>query len=235
MVNSFLHRTSFSLFPGRCLLCLGATHTAEDICHDCRDELPWLTQPCARCALPLANASDETPAFCGNCLRSSPRFDQCLAAWEYAYPVDQLISRFKYQGQRLAGELLARLSLERFVSASPPDLLLAVPMHWRRYWRRGFNQADIIALHWSKALDIPMLAGVHRQSYQPPQRGLSATQRQRNLSAAFRATENVDLRHKHVVIVDDVVTTGATANSLAAILRMAGAERVSVWCLARTA
>ena len=229
MVNSLLRHLSFRLLPGRCLLCLGDTNTCEDICAPCKSELPWLGHHCLRCALPLAH-----DAVCGQCLQSPPRFDDCVAAWEYTYPLDQLISRFKYQGRWLEGNLLAELALPRLRAQIQPDLIVAVPMHWQRRLKRGFNQADIIARHWASALNIPMLHGLYRQHANPPQQGLSARQRHRNLQSAFALHADALVADKHIALVDDVVTTAATANNLAAILRKAGAERISVWCLART-
>lgn len=232
MVNSLLHRASFHLLPGRCLLCLAHTLAAADICTGCHDELPWLGPHCQRCALPLGSASRH--GQCGQCLKSPPQFDECAAVWEYSYPVDQLISRFKYQRRQLYGSLLSRLALDRIRAASRPDLLAPVPMHWRRRLQRGFNQADIIARVWSPLLGIPVSTDLYRLQYNPPQQGLSAKQRRYNLQAAFALRKNADIAGKHVAIIDDVVTTAATANSVAAILREAGARRVSVWCLART-
>lgn len=239
MVNSFLRHASFRLFPGRCILCLGNTQITDDICRACREELPWLGPHCSICALPLAS-----PSICGQCLQSPPQFDECRAAWEYGYPVDQLISRFKYQGRRLEGDLLSRLALDSLLETEhQPDFIVPIPMHWRRRLQRGFNQAELIARHWSAALSIPISSALYRQHYNPPQQGLSAKQRRRNLQSAFaiRGSSRPQLlsdcshfHNKHIVIVDDVVTTTATANSAAAILRKAGAERVSVWCLART-
>lgn len=229
MVNSFLRHASFRLLPARCLLCLTADCRDEDICPACRAELPWLGPHCERCALPLASGS-----LCGHCLRSPPLFDHCVAVWEYGYPIDRLIGRFKYQRQQLEGHLLARLALDRLAAEPPPDVLVPVPMHWRRRLRRGFNQADTIARHWATALDIPIFSGLYRRHYQAPQQGLSARQRQRNLRSAFAIRRDASIANKHIAIIDDVVTTAATANSVAAILRTAGAGRISVWCLART-
>ncbi|MFT5604078.1 MAG: putative amidophosphoribosyltransferase [Paracoccaceae bacterium] len=160
MVNSFLRHASFQLFTRRCMLCLANTQTADDICRACREELPCLGPHCSRCTLPLASTS-----ICGQCLQSPPQFDKCLAVWEYGYPIDQMISRFKYQGRRLEGDLLARLALDslRLEKEDRPDVIAPIPMHWRQRLQRGFNQAELIAKHWSAALNIPMASGLYRQ------------------------------------------------------------------------
>lgn len=234
MVNNWFYNASFRLLPGRCLLCLGTTGIRADICPDCYRELPWLWQSCQRCALPLPQDS-----LCGQCLQAPPRFDDCLAAWEYGFPIAQLISRFKYQGRQLDGQILARLALGHLRArqgsdGTAPDWLTPVPMPWRRLWRRGFNQADRLATQWGRALGIPVFRGLYRQTANPTQQGLKARERHRNLKTAFAVRHPERIAGKHIAIVDDVVTTGATANSVAAILREAGARRVSVWCLART-
>ena len=228
MVNSVLKHLSYKLFPGRCLLCLGATHCSADICAGCEQDLPWLKNRCLRCALPLT-----TEGLCGSCLKQAPRFDRCLACWEYGFPIDGLISRFKYHGDLASGALLGELALTSF----KPDFidgLLPVPMHWRRRLQRGYNQTELLATQWGAALNIPVLRPLKRVVATPTQQGLSAHARRRNLQGAFTLVKPKQVRGKRLVIVDDVLTTGATANSLAAILRRAGATEVSVWCLART-
>ena len=228
MVNSSLKQLSYKLFPGQCLLCLATTHRPKDICRGCEQDLPWLRTRCQRCALPLT-----TDALCGTCLKTPPRFDRCLACWEYGFPVDGLISRFKYHGERASGALLGELALTAFKNQSA-DALLPVPMHWRRQLRRGYNQTELLAAQWGTALDIPVLRALKRVVATPTQQGLSARARQRNLKGAFTMIKAEQVYGKRSVIVDDVLTTGATANSLAAILRRAGATEIMVWCLART-
>ncbi|MBD2857995.1 ComF family protein [Spongiibacter sp. KMU-158] len=235
MVNRFLPRASSLLLPGYCLLCQQATKTARDLCPACAESLPWLKRHCQRCALPLADT--ETASLCGKCLQQPPQFHRCLAAWEYQFPLDHVIGRFKYQGHQPSGRVLAECWLDRCGTKavnSAPDLLLPVPLHWRRRWQRGFNQSQILAEYWSKALNIPISNALKRHRHTPAQQQLNAAQRQRNLKHAFSLKNGIALCGKHLVLVDDVLTTGSTANTLTKLLLEQGAKCVDIWCLART-
>ncbi len=222
------------LFPCRCLLCLAPSHSRQEICAPCRAELPWLNVRCQRCALPL-NSPDAQ--FCGRCLRRPPQFEYCLSALRYQFPSDQLLSRFKYQRQLPCGQLLAELWLAHCRSDAQrqrPQLLVPIPLHWRRRWSRGYNQSLLLAEHWGAALSLPVDCALHRARHTPPQQGLSAAERRRNLRKAFALRRPEAVAGRHIALVDDVLTTGTTANVAAAILLAAGARRVDIWCLART-
>ncbi|RBH54442.1 MULTISPECIES: ComF family protein [Pseudomonas] len=219
-----------------CLLCDETTDTPHPICTPCESELPWLMEACQVCALPLA----ATGLTCGQCLKQPPAFEQVIAPWTYRFPLDSLITRFKHQSQwplgRLLGELLAQALRERFDDGLPrPDLLLPVPMATRRLRQRGYNQAAMLANWLSQSLEIS--ADEHRlQRVQDTiaQQELDARARRRNLLKAFALAPGAKVEGLHLALVDDVLTTGATAESLARLLMKAGARRVDVYCLART-
>lgn len=236
MVNrSFLRRYFDRLFPYVCLLCQLPSQRDRALCQTCESELPWLGAHCQRCALPLPQGS--TALLCGQCLTRPPGFQRCLCALRYDFPVGHLINTFKHQRQLAAGALLAELWLEACsdrLEADTPDLLMPIPLHWRRRWRRGYNQAELLAQTWSAALNIPLVRAARRCQATPPQQGLSARQRRQNLRRAFAITRPDSIAGAHIALVDDVVTTGATAHSMAAILARNGADRVDLWCLART-
>jgi len=197
---------------------------------DCVAELPRITAACPRCGLPL-----PTAALCGECLRRPPPFSRCLSPFLYQAPVSQLITRFKYEGQFSHGRALSRQLLNYLRAIAPPavDVLLPVPLHWRRRWSRGFNQSEIIADELGRALKLPVQTRwLSRRYSTPPQQGLDAAQRSRNQRAAFDVLG--PLAGLHVALVDDVVTTGATSAELSRALLGAGAVSVQVWCLART-
>lgn len=225
MVNNWLHR----LFPGRCVLC-GDPAPVQDLCAPCSRELPRVGTACPCCGLPLAYSG----APCGACLRHPPRFRRCLSPFLYQPPVSQLITAFKYRGTLSHGRVLS-LQLAEYLRerhSDPVDALLPVPLHWRRRWRRGFNQAEVIAAELGRAMDLPMRRLLQRRRATPPQQTLGAAERARNLRGAFAPTQPVaGLR---LALIDDVVTTGATADELARTLLEAGAAVVDVWCLART-
>jgi ComF family protein len=223
------------LAGSRCLLCGLAAGQAADICAPCAAGLPRIESHCPHCGLPISAAYP-----CGQCLLDPPPYSRCIAPLLYQAPIAQLIARFKYGGQLACGrllcdELLCRLLSEPALSA---DLIVPVPLHWRRRWTRGFNQAEIIGDELSRTLGIPLRADLLTRSRStPPQQSLSARQRRRNLRAAFALRgprHGQDLAGLDIALVDDVVTTGATAAEIARLLLTAGARSVQVWCLART-
>ena len=224
-----------SLINQLCLLCDESAEQAYPLCVACEQELPWLGDHCLRCALPLPIAG----LTCAQCQRRAPAFEQVLALWHFGFPVDTLISRFKHNRQwplgRLMAELLAHGLLHGFTEGLPrPDLLLPVPLAKRRLRERGFNQAGMLgrwlSSHVGVRCDERLLL---RTRETPAQQQLDAKARRRNLRQAFTVTGK--LTGKHVAIIDDVLTTGATAQAVAEVLRKAGARRVDVYCLARTA
>lgn len=220
------------LLPRRCLLCQQQSLEAK-LCAPCYQDLPWTRSACRRCALPLPNTVD----CCGDCLARPPSFDHCWTAFHYASPVDRLIGQFKNQRQLRAGRLLSTLLLDAFQrSPSPlalPDLLVPVPLHWRRQLGRGFNQAAFVAESLARELKLPLNGVAKRRFATPKQQQLKRKQRLGNLRDVFAVNAPAVLE-RHVVIVDDVITTGATAEALSWQLKRAGARRVDVWALART-
>lgn len=222
--------------PAACLLCDGRADTAHALCSACQDELPWLGAHCSICALPL-----PAPGLtCAQCLRRAPSFARVEAPWRYAFPVDALITRFKHQGAwplgRLLGALLAEHLQHAHLEGLPrPELLLPVPLARARLRRRGFNQAALLAGWLGEALHIGVREDlILRPQDSAAQQGLDAAARRRNLRGAFVLGDARAIAGRHLAIVDDVLTTGATAEALARRLRAAGAARVDVYCLART-
>jgi ComF family protein len=215
------------LFDQDCALC-GSASRDRLVCVACDRALPRLRVACARCAAPLAQAG-----LCGECLRGAPAFDEAAAAFEYRFPVDRLVQRFKAAGDLAIGRWLALQLLERVRPAERPDRIVAPPLSREKLRRRGFNQALEIAKHVGRALRVPVdLAALEKVRDTPAQQGLTRRERRANLRGAFRCARRFE--GEHVAIIDDVVTTAATANALARLLKRAGAARVSVWAVART-
>ncbi len=220
-----------------CQLCdEPADHPRHAICSACETELPWLGAQCQVCAVPLPMAG----LICGACQRQAPSFARVEAPWRYAFPVDNLITRFKHQGQWPHGRLLAELLAEHLQHAYDeglprPQALLPVPLARRRQRRRGFNQAQMLADWLGRRLQLPVHGDwLQRRLDTPAQQGLDAATRKRNLRQVFALDAGAELAGRHLALVDDVLTTGATAGILARLLRRAGAARVDVYCLART-
>lgn len=219
-----------------CLLCDEQTDTPVAICTHCEADLPWLQGSCVVCALPLPGEG----LLCGNCQRHPPAFDRVEAPWRYAFPIDTLVTRFKHQAKWPLGRLLGTLLSHHLQHAfdeglSRPDLLLPVPLADARQRQRGFNQAELLGQRLSTGLDLPLRANwLLRTSDTPAQQQLDAGARRRNLRHAFNLAGSARVAGRHLALVDDVLTTGATAHRLAQLLKKAGALRVDVYCLART-
>ena len=233
MVYSWLNNVQRWLLPGRCVVCRGPAGRPVDICAPCEGDLlsPW--PRCQHCGLP----SNRDTSHCGQCLADAFRFRRCIPLCLYHHPIDQLITEFKHQGQlangKVLGQLLAQVLAQAYRGSSLPEVILPVPLHWRRQWRRGFNQAHYLAGVVGKQLDIPVRGDILRRSRATPsQQGMDRRQRQRNLSSAFEVQRAGGYRH--IALIDDVVTTGSTANILSGCLMDAGVGQVDVWCLART-
>jgi len=226
---------NWSIIEHRCLLC-DERCEGQPLCSPCEADLPWLDGRCTVCAVPLPSRG----LVCGECLKRPPSYDHVEVPWRFAFPVDALITRFKHQARwpygRLLGERLAHHLEHAFAEGLPrPDLLLPVPLARRRLRQRGFNQAQMLADWLSRPLGIATDARVlDRVLDTLAQQQLDAATRRRNLRQAFAIATGADVKGRHLALVDDVLTTGATAEALARLLKRAGAERVDVYCLART-
>ncbi|WP_245597668.1 ComF family protein [Psychromonas aquimarina] len=227
------------LLPAQCLLC----HLSSNdklICTYCQNALDIKRPCCRKCGLRLVKTQD----FCGDCLQQTHLFTQLHALADYQSPYSSLIKKLKYKKQLISGELLGELLTSSISSnvdlqtIADVDYLLAIPLHRKKHKKRGFNQAEIIAQVTSRQLGIPQLFdAVERHKNTSVQEGLSLKKRKQNLNNAFslKQKQRDKLAGTHLVIIDDVVTTGATVNSLCRILLQAGVRRIDIWCICRTA
>lgn len=228
--KTLLHK----LFPATCLLCLDPGQPPRlDLCRGCEDDFPRIHSACPSCATPVASAG----VTCERCLLHRPAFDGAFVPYRYEFPLVELLHRLKYGGQvaiaRILGTLLARRLAERGLPAV--DAIVPVPLHPSRESRRGYNQAREIAGFAGELLQLPVedrLALRIRNTDE--QAALPAIVRRVNVSGAFefRAQQRVP---PSIAIVDDVLTTGATVDSLARVLRRAGCRHIEVWAVARAA
>ncbi|WP_156782576.1 ComF family protein [Acidihalobacter yilgarnensis] len=222
-----------AVYPPVCALCGDAGMRGLDLCVGCLAELPRLRFPCPCCGRPLPEAAGGRP--CGRCLRRPPVYAAVYAPYRYAAPVDRLIAEFKFRGRlanaRLLGELLRRAALED--GRVPPPLLIPVPLHPQRLRTRGYNQAVELARPLARTfgahLDVDC---VRRLRATLPQMSLPAARRRANVRGVFAMRAGRRLTGS-VAIIDDVMTTGATVEELARVLRRAGASSVEVWSFAR--
>jgi ComF family protein len=217
------------LLPSQCLLCSTHKQVTNNLCRPCIKDLPWQAHTCQQCGLPLP----ITQPHCGNCLKANFAFDDVVSAMIYKPPIQGLMIKFKFQQGFACGKALSHLLLSQLQSQQTikPDYLIAMPSHWKRKCKRGFNQAHEIAKVLSKELHLPLLKkGIIRCKHTPPQAQLGSNARSQNLRHAFKVPP---LNATHVAIIDDVLTSGNTANALAKTLKNANVSRVSVWVAAR--
>jgi ComF family protein len=215
------------LFGGTCYLCRGATAAGAStlLCTACDADLPRLAPPrCPRCALDSPRGE-----VCGRCLSDPPHYDATVAALAYEFPADALVHALKFRGELALAGLLGEM-LSKKISSEPIDVVVPVPLSAARLRERGYNQAVEIARHLRPAqLDLGLCV---RERDTPAQMDLPYAERRRNVRGAFRCTRL--LAGRSVAVVDDVMTTGATVNEVASVLKAAGAARVVNWVVART-
>lgn len=217
--------------PWRCLCCGARAPDGLDLCEPCRRALPWNTVACPRCALPLPS---PPAVVCAECRSDPPPFARLLAPLRYAFPVDRLFIGLKFRARLEHGRLLGGL-VRSWLDATDHGIarglpLLPMPLHHDRLATRGFNQAAELARGIAPLLDARLAPGLAvRLRPTPAQSRLDAAARRRNLAGAFRACG----APRRVLLIDDVVTTGATVRELSQTLRAAGCEEVLVLAVAR--
>lgn len=218
-------------FTPSCLLC-GAKSNGAMLCAACDADMPRIADArCAVCALPLAGSGASQ--ICGTCLAEPPAYDYVCAAYAYAFPADALVRALKYRGQLAIAPLLGEALARALAVNARPDRLLAMPLSAGRLRERGFNQAQEIARHVSQSSGIPLQSDACRRVTEtPPQAALPYKERAKNVRNAFVC--DADFTGKHVAIVDDVMTTGATLNELTKKIKRAGAVRVTGLVATRT-
>lgn len=221
--------------PGICYLCSGSLKRDDlFICTACNNDLPVNMPACPHCALPVAAAG----AACGDCLATARRdTGDFFTLYRYTFPISRLIHDLKFHARiEIAGFLGCRMAQAAAeYGLSMPQCLVPVPLHNSRVAERGYNQSLEIARAVGFTLDIPVRYDFCcRIINTPPQSTVTAAARGRNLKGAFAITDYCAPLPEHIAVVDDVVTTRATANELTRVLCGAGVARVDVWAAART-
>jgi ComF family protein len=223
------------LLPGLCLLC--RDWCRRSLCEPCLQRFAPLLPRCATCA----RAMPVSVPRCGECTRQSSAFQRCVTGTDYTAPWDRLIAGFKFHQQTELAAALCELVLRGLAAAdggaARPTLLMPVPLSRERLRERGYNQAWELARRLGCRLRLAARADVLQRSRDTPhQIGMSRPEREHNLRDAFwiEPARRARLLGAHVALVDDVLTTGATAHAAALALTRAGAARVDVWVAART-
>jgi len=213
----------------RCEMCLEPCHSKEFVCYQCEQDLPQATNSCDRCAVPLTVGNT-----CGHCLQHDPAFDQSHCNYLYQAPFDRWLHLYKNKNKTDWARNLSRLMLNNPpLNLSTIDAITYVPSSRWSMLKRGFNPAELLATHLSETLELPIIHKLAHRSHSKQQKELGRKQRMANVRSSFRAGSK-RLDGQHMLLIDDVMTTGSTAHTLAKILKKAGASKVTVWCLART-
>lgn len=218
---------------GPCAVC--RLWSGQALCQRCLDSHRGTRWRCSRCALPLASTGS-----CPECLQALPPFDRARVAFDYAFPWDGLIADLKFHGRtELARPLAAALAdaVQSDGGADAVKLLVPVPLAPARLAERGFNQSALLAQHLADRLARPCaLSGLQRPVETAHQATLSRRERAQNLRGAFMFDpgQRAQLAGRRVALIDDVMTTGATAREAARELLRAGAGAVEIWAIART-
>lgn len=221
------------LAPSRCFWCHGLVAAGHCACAACNAALPWNARACRACSVPIA--AGQATSVCGDCLRDAPAQDRSWTAFRYEGPIAAAIVDLKFHGRLMPAHVVGRLMAQHLARrAEPlPDLLVPVPLSPARLRRRGYNQALQLGRALTGVLAVPLAAAAARRTRDTrEQTRLDAAQRRRNVRGAF-AVHAAAVRGRHVAVLDDVITTGATVAELAGALRAAGAVRIEAWAAAR--
>lgn len=229
------------ILPARCRTCHGYLRAEANpcFCQDCWATISRIDGPCCpRCGKPFASAAalSHSPGhLCGDCRERLPKFDRAVAAGWYEGVLAESIHLVKYRGKTLLTRPLGALLLDAMERLVQADLLIPVPLHPSRLREREFNQALLLCDVLRAGSGLPVIPdGLERIRVTPPQIGLSHKERRRNVRGAFVPKRPDRIEGRRVILIDDVFTTGATANECARVLKKAGADRVFVLTVART-
>ena len=221
--------------PPRCPGCGAVTEAPHRFCLACWQSLTFLGEPCCTlCALPFEYGEGEA-VLCGKCIAEPPKFDRLRAAVAYGELPRKVALKLKYGGRPGVAATMARF-MQRHVEPDGDWLLAPVPLHRWRIWKRGYNQSALIAGALAKRAGLDMrLDLIERVKATPVLRGMNPRERREAVRGAFRINpkRKAEAKGRAVLLIDDVYTSGATANACARVLKRAGAASVNILCWAR--
>ena len=226
-----LKRIIQAIYPATCILCGYSGSKDRDLCDACAADITENKSACKSCAIPLPESADQQQ--CGQCLQKSPVYDSAWSPFVYAQPLEWIIQQIKFNSRLSYTRVLSDLMISRMpVMEARPDCIIAVPLHAKRLTERGFNQSLEIIRPLARHLNIPLdNKSCLRKKYTLPQTAMDAKQRRKNIKGVFEFNNKND--YQHVVVFDDVVTTGSTVNELSRLIKRQGVKRVDVWSLSR--
>ena len=228
------------IYPAQCELCGNQLEDLEKyICENCSRKLPVISTPHCPVCYRSIKTRGEGNRICGFCKLNSKRIvEKVVALYEYRDGSRELIHRYKYDKYQSLAGFLAENLFEQVRDSDvldDVDWIVSIPLHWTRKRWRGFNQADKLAKYISKKTGVPLLPTKYfkRIKKTTPQVTLNAEHRKKNIRGAFELNKKIKFENSSVVLVDDVLTTGATSNECARILKKAGAKKINLIVLAR--
>ena len=237
------------ILPQRCALC-GCICDAG-FCQNCSRLLPWIEHACIQCGSHLiipqvtstqsiapsssTLSSSKTRVVCGHCQLTPPPYVNSTIPFHYKPPISLQIQNLKYGGRLHLSSALGRTISARILQSEAPlpDIIIPIPLHWKKIFHRGFNQSSEIARVIGKQLGVPVsMKHLSKQVDSPSQTGLDIQMRMKNIRHTFKS--EIPCTGLHIALVDDVVTTGSTVRAAAEILTDYGARRIDIWAVAKT-
>ncbi len=239
-LKSLLADLAGLIYPNVCQFCEKEIATAKEgyVCERCKSNVKYIEPPfCERCGKPYYG-SITVKFICSDCKSSKIYFDRARSAVEYEDIVKKAVHLYKYKGALWIEPMLAEIlttTIQKDLNPSEWDSVIPVPLHFVKYNERGFNQAERLSISISKATAIPVNKNVlKRIKYTETQTALNRTKRSENVKNAFVVKDKSGwLNGKRIILVDDIMTTGATVNECARMLRRAGVAKIDVWTFAR--
>ncbi|MCW9034009.1 MAG: ComF family protein [Rhodospirillales bacterium] len=227
------------ILPPICPVCRTLVGTPGDLCPECWEQITFISEPmCKQCGLPF-ETDENSNTLCGHCMKTKPHFDQARAVMIYNDFSRRILIPFKNSDRTEMAPTLAHwLRRSGLPLMNETDIIAPVPLHWTRLFKRRYNQSALLASELTKGSKTKLVLDLLKRTKRtPPQVGLSAAARRKNVQGAFivNPKQKTFLSGKRVLLIDDVVTTGATVNACAKVLKRGGAKSVNVLTLAKTA
>lgn len=223
------------LYPPKCIFCGKVVENDRfAVCEVCKESVPFNRRACKVCGTPLDTVYGDL--VCTDCAKRRQPFQGAYVPFIYKDNVRNAILRFKFGGRRASAVTMAAYMLlkMRELKASRPDVITFVPMHPVRLGTRGFNQAQLLAKALGEMLHVPVLSYLRRTKYTKPQSKRRERERQYAVQGVFALRKNADVGGKKILLIDDVITTGATLSACARVLKKGGAASVEISTVAAT-